>query len=53
VDLGLANLSVLVTGGTRGIGRAVARAYAAEGANVAITSATAPERADQVLRETW
>jgi 3-oxoacyl-[acyl-carrier protein] reductase len=39
LDLGLDGKSVLVTGGSRGIGRAIALAYAAEGARVAITFA--------------
>jgi NAD(P)-dependent dehydrogenase (short-subunit alcohol dehydrogenase family) len=40
MDLGLQNRSVLVTGGTRGIGRSVAVAYARAGARVTITYAT-------------
>jgi 3-oxoacyl-[acyl-carrier protein] reductase len=36
MDIGLAGKSVLVTGGSKGIGLAVAELFAAEGANVAI-----------------
>jgi NAD(P)-dependent dehydrogenase (short-subunit alcohol dehydrogenase family) len=43
MDLGLAGRNVLVTGGTKGIGRAVADLFAAEGANVAICARNAEE----------
>jgi NAD(P)-dependent dehydrogenase (short-subunit alcohol dehydrogenase family) len=36
VDLGLSGQTAVVAGGARGIGRAIAHAFAAEGANVAI-----------------
>ena len=36
MDLGLAGKNVIVTGGSRGIGRASALEFAAEGANLAI-----------------
>ncbi|MGO4831616.1 SDR family NAD(P)-dependent oxidoreductase, partial [Rhizobiaceae sp. 2RAB30] len=41
----------LVTGGSRGIGAATALRLAADDADVAITYARSPERADQVVRE--
>ena len=36
MDLGLKGAKVLVTGSTKGIGRAIADTFAAEGANVGI-----------------
>jgi 3-oxoacyl-[acyl-carrier protein] reductase len=40
----------LVTGGSRGIGAAIATRLAAEGAAVAITYANSPQKADEVVR---
>ena len=41
----------LVTGGSRGIGAAIARRLASDGADVAITYARAQQRADEVVRD--
>src|SRR6185437_4114992 len=41
----------LVTGGSRGIGAASARALAEDGANVAISYVASPEKADAVVAE--
>jgi NAD(P)-dependent dehydrogenase (short-subunit alcohol dehydrogenase family) len=48
VDRGLDGKVVLVTGGSAGIGRAVATAYAAEGAQVAVTYREQRAKAEQV-----
>jgi 3-oxoacyl-[acyl-carrier protein] reductase len=47
MDLGLKGKTAIVTGGSRGIGRAIARAFAAEGANLAICA-----RGEEQLRQT-
>src|SRR5258706_545257 len=43
MDLGLRNRKALITGGTKGIGRAIADTLAAEGCHVAICSRHADE----------
>jgi 3-oxoacyl-[acyl-carrier protein] reductase len=52
VETGLAGKSVLVTGGGGGIGSACVRAFAAEGARVAIHYRTSRDRAEELARET-
>jgi len=52
MDLGLQNMVVLITGGSKGIGLACARSFAAEGARVAIASRSAENlsQAEATLR---
>jgi 3-oxoacyl-[acyl-carrier protein] reductase len=52
VETGLADKSVLVTGGAGGIGSACVRAFAAEGARVGIHYRTSRDRAEELARET-
>lgn len=49
--MSLESKAALVTGGSRGIGAAIARRLAAEGADVAITYHSSPERAAAVVDE--
>lgn len=41
----------IVTGGSQGIGRAVAKAYGREGAQVVVVNASRPQRGEQVAKE--
>ncbi|MFN3002627.1 SDR family NAD(P)-dependent oxidoreductase [Mycolicibacterium wolinskyi] len=49
--MSLESKAALITGGSRGIGAAIARRLAAEGADVAITYHSSPERAATVVDE--
>ncbi|GAB2750770.1 SDR family NAD(P)-dependent oxidoreductase [Kitasatospora kifunensis] len=51
MDLGLRDKRVLITGATRGIGRATAKVFAAEGARVAITYNSQADAAEAVVKE--
>src|SRR6516164_335655 len=46
----LKNKCALVTGGSRGIGAAIVKRLAGEGANVALTYSKSPERAEEVVK---
>ena len=50
MDLGLKGKTAVVTGATRGIGRAIADLFAEEGANVAICARKADEVEATVAR---
>jgi len=51
VEAGLRGKAALVTGGTRGIGRAIALALAAEGVDVAVNYSRSAEHAERVCDE--
>ena len=50
-DLNLKGKAALVTGASRGIGAAIARALAAAGADVAITYSSSPDKANAVVKD--
>jgi 3-oxoacyl-[acyl-carrier protein] reductase len=49
--MALTGKKALITGGSRGIGAAIARRFAGEGADVAITYTSRPEAAEAVVAE--
>lgn len=49
--MGLSGKTALITGGSRGIGEAIVRKYAAEGASVAFTYRSSSEKADAIVAE--
>jgi 3-oxoacyl-[acyl-carrier protein] reductase len=49
--MSFANKNVLVTGGTRGIGRSIVEAFASQGANVAFTYRSSAEEAEALKAE--
>ncbi|MGZ8755323.1 MAG: SDR family NAD(P)-dependent oxidoreductase, partial [Acidimicrobiia bacterium] len=51
MDAGLAGKGIVVTGGGGGIGQAVVRAFAAEGARVAVHYRTSQQAAEQLASE--
>ncbi|MBN2296621.1 MAG: SDR family NAD(P)-dependent oxidoreductase, partial [Pirellulales bacterium] len=51
MDLKLNNKTILVTGGSYGLGRSICEILAEEGANVGVNFRRYPEKADKVVRK--